>query len=131
MSWVAIKAFFKKAWKFIKDQWLFFLTGVVGVVGFVLGSRDSSKIKEVLDIQSKGEAEERAAEKKAREEAELIMKKLDEGLQNLDEEERAAIDQIRENNREEFEREVIENRDKSLEKIVSALVEKYGLQEVE
>ena len=130
MSWIAAKAFFAKAWKFVVDQWLFFLAGVVGVAGLLLGSRDSSKAKEVLELKNKGEAEEREAQEKAKQETELILKKMDEDLSKLDVERREAIEKIREAKKEEFEQHVIENRDKSLDDIAAELAEKYGLNRV-
>ena len=130
MSWIAAKAFFAKAWKFVVDQWLFFLAGVVGVAGLLLGSRDSSKAKEVLELKNKGEAEEREAQEKAKQETELILKKMDEDLSKLDVERREAIEKIREAKKEEVEQHVIENRDKSLDDIAAELAEKYGLNRV-
>ena len=130
MSWLAVKTFFKKAWKFIADQWLFFLATVVGVLGFIVGSRDSSKIKDVLDLKNKGEAEERAAREKSKEESEFILKKLDEDLQSLDEDQKELIERIKEENNEEFEKEILANREKSLDALASELAAKYGLHKV-
>ena len=130
MSWLAIKAFFKKAGKFIADQWLFFLTTLVGIVGFVLGSRDSSKVEAVLDLKNNGEAEEDAAQKKAKEDAEFILKKLDEGLQNLDDEQKEMIERLRKEKKEELEKEILDNRGKSLNALAAELAAKYGLHNV-
>lgn len=127
MSWLAIKTFFKKAWKFVADQWLFFLTTVIGIIGFVLGSRDSSKIEEVLDLKNKGEAEEQAAQKRAKEDAEFILKKLDEELQTLDDEQREVVERLREEKKEEFEKEILDNREKPLDSLAADLAAKYGL----
>ena len=106
------------------------MAGVVGVAGLLLGSRDSSKAKEVLELKNKGEAEEREAQEKAKQETELILKKMDEDLSKLDVERREAIEKIREAKKEEFEQHVIENRDKSLDDIAAELAEKYGLNRV-
>mgnify|MGYP003660173005 CR=1 FL=1 len=121
---------FKKAWKLIVDQWLFFLAALVGIVGLVIGSRDNSKVKEVLDLKNKGEAEEREAQEKAREETEAILKKMDEDLADLDDEKRKAVEKVREDNKEEFEKQVVENRDKSLNDIAEELAKKHGLNKV-
>ena len=62
MSWLAVKEFCKKTWKFVVDQWLFFVALVLGVVSFFLTSR-GSKADEVLDVAKKAESEEREARK--------------------------------------------------------------------
>ena len=130
MKWLAVKTFFKKAWRFIADQWLFFLTTVVGIIGFVLGSRDSSKIEEVLDLKNKGEAEEQAAQRKAKEDAEFILKKLDEGLQSLDDEQREIVERLQKENKDEFEKEILDNREQPLSALAAELAAKHGLHNV-
>jgi len=120
----------KKVWKLIVDQWLFFFAALIGVAGFVIGNRDSSKVKEVLDLKNKGEAEEREAQEKARRETEAILKNLEADLVELDDEKREVIKKVRETNKEEFEKQVVENRDKSLDDIATELAEKYGLNKV-
>ena len=75
LTWIAIKDFCKRAWKFVVDQWLFFLAAAVGIIGFFLGSKGDNS-KEVLDLRKKGEEEEREARKQAQERTEEVMKIL-------------------------------------------------------
>mgnify|MGYP003110061043 CR=1 FL=1 len=120
----------KKAWKFCKDQWAFTLAFVIGVIGAIASMGGASRTKEVLDLKNKGEKEEREALKKAREETESILKKLDDDLSELEEEKREVVEMVREANKEEFEKQVIENRDKPLDEIADDLAKKYGLTKV-
>jgi hypothetical protein len=61
MSWFAVKTFFKKAWVFIRDQWLFFLALAAGIVAFILGI-GSNKAGEFL-AGNKEESNRARAEK--------------------------------------------------------------------
>ena len=61
MSWLAIKTFFKKAWAFIRDQWLFFLAAVAGLATFLLGI-GGNKAGELL-AKNKEESNRARAEK--------------------------------------------------------------------
>ena len=72
ITWIAIKEFSKKAWKFIVDQWLFFLTAAVGIFAFVMGSR-KDKSGEVLELRKQAENEEREIRKEAQERTEEVV----------------------------------------------------------
>ncbi len=129
VTWLAIKEFCKKAWKFVVDQWLFFLTAGIGILGFILGTRGDNS-KEVLDLRKQGEEEERTARKKAQERTEEVMKILSDEMSALDEKEKEAVGKLLKENAEEFEEKVIENRDKPLKEVVNDLASKYGLDKV-
>ena len=130
MTWLAVKEFCKQAWKFVVDQWLFFVAAVIGIAGFIAGARGGKNTEKVLELQRKSEEEERQARTKAKEEAETVLKKLDEDLSKLKKEERKEIEKIREAKKEEFDQQVIDNRDKPLDEIAKELAEKYGLNKV-
>ena len=125
-TWLAVKEFSKKAWKFVVDQWLFFVAAALGIVGFVLGLK-GSKAKEVLEIRNKAENEEREARKQAQERTEEVMKILNDKIDELDVAEREAVGEILKENAKELEDKVIENREKPLKDIVGELAAKYGL----
>ena len=129
MTWLAVKEFFKKAWKFAVDQWLFFVAAVLGIVGFILGSR-GSKAKEVLEIRQKAEREEREARQQAQARTEEVMKILNDRMNELSEEEKSAVGKLLKENAEEFENKIIENRGKPLSDIVNDLASKHGLTKV-
>ena len=129
ITWIAIKEFCKKAWKFIVDQWLFFVTAAVGIIGFIIGSRGDNG-EEVIKLQRDAEKAERTARKKAQERTEEVMKILDSEMQQLDEEEKEAVGELLKDNAEELEKKIIENRDKPLKEVVNELASKYGLHKV-
>ena len=129
LTWIAIKDFCKKAWKFVVDQWLFFLAAAVGILGFFLGSR-GDKSKEVLELRKKGEQEEREARKQAQERNEEVMRILNDNIKQLDEDEKEAVGQLLKENAEEFQEKIIENKDKPLKEVVNDLASKYGLNKV-
>ena len=129
ITWIAIKEFSKKAWKFIVDQWLFFLTAAVGIFAFVMGSR-KDKSGEVLELRKQAEKEEREIRKEAQERTEEVMKILNDSMSDLDEKEKEAVGKLLKDNAEEFEEKVIENRDKPLKQVVNDLASKYGLDKV-
>lgn len=130
MTWLAVKQFLKKTWQFVVDQWLFFLALVIGVAGFLIGVMGNKNAKRVVDLQRKSEEEETEARSLAKEEAEEVLKKLDQDLMKLEESERKQIEKVREENKEEFEKEIIENRDKPLDDVAKELAAKYGLNKV-
>ena len=130
MTWIAVKQFLKKAGQFIVDQWLFFLAGVVGVVGFFLGGR-GSKAKEVLDIRKEAEKEEREARTEAKKRTEETMKILNDKMEELNEAEKEAVGELLKDNAQEFEDKVLENKDKPLGHVVGELAAKYGLTKIE
>jgi len=129
LTWIVIKDFCKKAWKFVVDQWLFFLAAAVGILGFFLGSR-GDKSKEVLELRKKGEQEEREARKQAQERNEEVMRILNDNIKQLDEDEKEAVGQLLKENAEEFQEKIIENKDKPLKEVVNDLASKYGLNKV-
>ena len=61
MSWLAVKTFLKKAFGFIRDQWLFFVAAVVGIVTFILGTKNN-KAGEIL-AENKEDSNNARAEK--------------------------------------------------------------------
>ncbi len=130
LTWLAVKEFCKKAWKFVVDQWLFFLAAVIGVFGFIAGSR-GNKAKEVLDIRRQAEEEERTSRQSAQERTEEVMRILNEKMDSLSEEQKAAVGEIIREHGEDFEREILENRDKPLDHVVGELAAKYGLTKVD
>tara|TARA_B100000287_G_scaffold435562_1_gene504510 strand:- start:1080 stop:1472 length:393 start_codon:yes stop_codon:yes gene_type:complete len=129
LTWVAVKEFSKKAWKFVVDQWLFFVAGVIGILGYIIGSRGSGK--EVLDLRKKAEEEERSARQDAQRRTEEALRILDERMSELNEEQRQAVGELMKRNSEELEQKIIENREKPLDKVVGELASKYGLSKVE
>jgi len=129
MTWLAVKEFFKKAWKFVVDQWLFFVAAVLGIVGFILGAR-GSKAKEVLEIRNKAEQEERESRRQAQSRTEEVMKILNDRMSELSEEEKATVGRLLQENAEEFENKIIENRGKPLSDVVNDLAAKHGLTKV-
>jgi len=130
LTWLAVKEFFKKAWKFAVDQWLFFLATAIGVLGFIVGTR-GNKAKEVLDLRRQAEEEERVARQNAQERTEEAMRILNEKLNSLSEEQREAAGAIIREHGEDFEKEILENRDKPIGDVVGELAAKYGLTKVE
>ena len=130
MTFIAVKEFLKKATKFVVDQWLFFLALVIGFAGFLIGIVGNKNAKKVVDLQRKSEEEETEARSVAKQEAEEVLKKLDQDLMKLEESEREQIQKVREENKEEFEKEIIENRDKPLDDVAKELAAKYGLNKV-
>ena len=129
LTWVAIKEFSKKAWKFVVDQWLFFVAGVIGILGYIIGSRGSGK--EVLDLRKQAESEERSARQDAQRRTEEALRILDERMSELSDEQRRAVGELMKKNSEELEQKIIENREKPLDKVVGELASKYGLNKVE
>lgn len=129
MTLIAVKEFLKKSWKFIVDQWLFFLAAAVGILGFFLGSK-GDKSKEVLELRQKAEAEERQAREQAQERTEEVMRILNDNMRELDEQEKDAVGQLLKDNAEEFEEKIIENKGKPLKEVVNDLATKYGLNKV-
>ena len=129
LTWVAVKEFSKKAWKFVVDQWLFFVAGVIGILGYIIGSRGSGK--EGLDLRKKAEEEERSARQDAQRRTEEALRILDERMSELNEEQRQAVGELMKRNSEELEQKIIENREKPLDKVVGELASKYGLSKVE
>ncbi len=129
LTWLAVKNFFKKAWKFVVDQWLFFLAAVLGVLGFIAGTRGNN-VKEVLDLRRQAEEDERAARQDARARTEEIMNLLNEKMSSLNDEQRDAVGKIIREHGEDFEKEILRNRDKPLDDVVNELAEKYGLDRV-
>tara|TARA_R100000152_G_scaffold17187_1_gene8723 strand:- start:515 stop:910 length:396 start_codon:yes stop_codon:yes gene_type:complete len=130
LTWLAVKEFCKKAWKFVVDQWLFFLAAAIGVFGFIAGSR-GNKAKEVLDIRRKAENEERTSRQDAQARTEEVMRILNEKMDSLSEEQRAAVGEIIKEHNEDFEKEILDNRDKPLDHVVGELAAKYGLTKVD
>lgn len=129
MSWIAAKQFIKKSWTFIKDQWLFFVAALVGVLGFLFGVR-GTKAKEVVDAQRKDEESQRLSRKREQERREQLMGKLGQRLEELKQEEREAVERIIETHSGEFERAVAENRGKPLSDVASDIASKYGLTKI-
>lgn len=129
ITWLTVKEFFKKAGKFIADQWLFFVAAVLGIVGFILGSR-GDKSKEVLELRQKAEEEERQSRVRAQERTEEVMRILNDNMAELDEKEKEAVGQLLKENAEEFEEKIIENKEKPLKEVVNDLASKYGLNKV-
>ena len=130
ITWLAIKEFSKKAWKFVVDQWLFFLATAIGVLGFIVGTR-GNKAKEVLDLRRQAEKEERTARQDAQERTEEVMRILNDKMDSLTEEQREAVGSIIREHGEDFEKEILENREKPLDDVVGELAAKYGLTKVE
>ena len=130
MTWLAVKQFLKKSWKFIKDQWLFFLTAVVGLLGFIFGSGRGKNAEDVLELRRKAEAEERSARLDEQVRREEMLEALRNRLNELGESEKAAAEKIIESHAEEFQRAVNENREKPLSDVVTDLATKYGLTKV-
>ena len=58
LTWLAVKAFFEKAWLFIKKYWQFFLGLSVGIV-ILLVSRDSGGIRKALEKFREADLKER------------------------------------------------------------------------
>jgi hypothetical protein len=129
LTWLAVKEFFKKAWKFVVDQWLFFVAGVIGILGYIIGSRGSGQ--DVLDLRKKAEGEEREARQDAQQRTEEALRILSERMGELDEAQREAVGELMKKNSRELEQKIIENRGKPLDTVVSELATKYGLTKVD
>ena len=114
MSWLATKAFFKKAWAFVRDQWLFFFTGIVGIVGFILGSRG-------------GEMEEELA--KSKEESNRARAERDEKQRQLIDTFQARLAEINEDI-EERGAELDEEKEKEIQAVVKELQKELSEEEV-
>lgn len=119
-----------RVWQFVKKQWLFFVTVVIGVLSLVFSLARNKNANKVMDLNRKAEDVERDARTENSQNIEDTLKDLSDKLIQNNQDKQEQAQKIIEENREELKKEIQQNKDKSVKQIADDFASKYGLNRV-